>query len=206
VPPDIGYVRIGSFSGAGSVGDDFATAIQATIRARDGSGVIGWIVDLRGNGGGNMWPMLAGVGPILGSGIAGYFVPPAGAPTPFSYRDGTSFEGNNAAASVAAPYELRQPNPRVAVLTNQAVASSGEAIAVAFRGRPGTRTFGADTCGLPTANESYTLSDGATLFLTVAREADRTMTLYDSPLPPDERIDDPALTVQRAIAWLRGGS
>ena len=78
-----------------------------------------------------------------------------------------------AAARVAAPYELHRPDSRVAVLTNQAVASSGEAIAVAFRGRPGTRTFGADTCGLPTANESYTLSDGATLFLTVAREADR---------------------------------
>src|ERR1700727_3834452 len=33
----------------------------------------GWIVDLRGNTGGNMWPMLAGIGPILGDGVVGAF-------------------------------------------------------------------------------------------------------------------------------------
>jgi C-terminal processing protease CtpA/Prc len=103
------------------------------------------------------------------------------------------------------PYELVHAAPRVAVLTNRSVASSGEAIAVAFRGRPGTRTFGIDTCGLPTANDNFTLSDGATLFLTVALDADRTMTAYDSSLPPDERIDDPSALVERAIAWLRSG-
>ena len=30
--------------------------------------------DLRGNIGGNMWPMIAGVGPILGDGIIGWIV------------------------------------------------------------------------------------------------------------------------------------
>jgi len=34
----------------------------------------GWIIDLRGNGGGNMWPMLAGIGFVLGDGPAGSFV------------------------------------------------------------------------------------------------------------------------------------
>jgi hypothetical protein len=34
----------------------------------------GWIVDLRGNGGGNMWPMIAGIGPVLGSGTLGFSV------------------------------------------------------------------------------------------------------------------------------------
>jgi len=37
----------------------------------DRDDLIGWIVDLRGNGGGNMWPMLAGVGPVLGEGVVG---------------------------------------------------------------------------------------------------------------------------------------
>ena len=34
----------------------------------------GWIIDLRGNTGGNMWPMLTGIGPILGDGAVGSFV------------------------------------------------------------------------------------------------------------------------------------
>ena len=33
-----------------------------------------WIVDLRGNYGGNIWPMIAGVGPVLGEGIIGWIV------------------------------------------------------------------------------------------------------------------------------------
>ena len=50
--------------------------IQDQIKIMDHPYNIGWIVDLRGNGGGNMWPMLAGIGPILGEGIAGYFIDP----------------------------------------------------------------------------------------------------------------------------------
>ena len=34
----------------------------------------GWIVDLRGNFGGNMWPMLLSVEPLIGNGTLGYFV------------------------------------------------------------------------------------------------------------------------------------
>ena len=40
----------------------------------DRPGLIGWIVDLRTDGGGNMWPMMAGLGPILGEGIMGWIV------------------------------------------------------------------------------------------------------------------------------------
>lgn len=39
---------------------NFATAIQSEIRRLLAQRPCGWIVDLRGNRGGNMWPMLAG--------------------------------------------------------------------------------------------------------------------------------------------------
>jgi C-terminal processing protease CtpA/Prc len=35
----------------------------------DQGNLAGWIVDLRNNGGGNMWPMLTGIGSILGEGV-----------------------------------------------------------------------------------------------------------------------------------------
>src|SRR5215472_4943040 len=38
----------------------------------------GWLVDLRGNDGGNMWPMLAGIGPVLGEGDLRSFQAPGG--------------------------------------------------------------------------------------------------------------------------------
>ena len=152
-----------------------------------------------------MWPMIAGVGPILGTGTAGFFVPPVGTATRWGYNGQAAFLGSSAVQPVADPYLLRRSNPRVAVLTDKGVASSGEAVVVAFRGRPDTRSFGTETCGVPTANAGFGLSDGATLLLTTAVDADRNSRPYDSPIAPDELISDPAAVLQRAIEWIRGG-
>lgn len=56
----------------------------------DAPDLVGWIVDLRGNGGGNMWPMIAGVGPVLGEGTAGAFVDPDDNVTLWGYANGAS--------------------------------------------------------------------------------------------------------------------
>jgi hypothetical protein len=205
VPADIGYVRIATFSGADqAAARAFANSVQDQVRAADRLNLAGWIVDLRGNSGGNMWPMLAGVGPVLGSGVAGYFIPPAGSPTAWTYTDGVAAVNGAMAATVTTPYvPLRPSPPRVAVLTDSLVASSGEAITIAFRARPNTRSFGAATCGLSTANGSYRLSDGGMLFLTTALMADRTGFSYGNSIAPDESLAGDAAVVDRAIAWLR---
>lgn len=41
----------------------YVDSLQSQIGALDSAGACGWVVDLRENTGGNMWPMLAGVGP-----------------------------------------------------------------------------------------------------------------------------------------------
>jgi hypothetical protein len=206
VPPaDIGYVRITAF-GSTAPGADvaFADEIEGQIRARDSPELAGWIVDVRGNGGGNMWPMIAGVGSVLGEGVAGYFVAPFGAPpTHWGYEHGAAFLGDNEMVRTSAPYALIASAPRVAVLTDGAVASSGEAVAVAFRARPNTRSFGSPTCGLSTANQGFRLSDGGMLLLTVSVMADRTVTQYGDVLVPDEFVSGDSEVVQSAIAWLR---
>ena len=75
----------------------------------------GWIVDLRGNTGGNMWPMLTGIGPILGDGPAGSFVAADGNITWF-YQDGktgTRNPGGVETVSLTLDEEpaLRTPSP-----------------------------------------------------------------------------------------------
>jgi len=199
VPDTIGYVKVTAFSGSATEADAFANGIQRAIMASDRDGLIGWIVDVRGNGGGNMWPMLAGVGPVLGEGVAGYFIDPTGVEIVWEYRDGASWEGGVANQRVAAPYRLRRDRPRVAVLTDNGVASSGEATAIAFRGRPDTRSFGDRTCGLSTANELHPMSDGAALNLTGAVMADRGRTKYGYSIEPDETVTA-GQVVERAIA------
>jgi C-terminal processing protease CtpA/Prc len=107
---------------------------------------------------------------------------------------------------VSPPYRLRRPQPRVAVLSNIGIASSGEATLIAFRLRPNTRSFGEATCGLSTANATYPLSDGGSLTLTTSVMADRARNRFGDRIAPDEEFTDQAQAVQRAIAWLQTGS
>jgi carboxyl-terminal processing protease len=92
----------------------------------------------------------------------------------------------------------------VAVLTDIGVASSGEAIAIAFRARPNTRSFGTSTCGLSTAVAQFPLNRGGRIAVMTRVMADRTMMKYGGVVEPDELVSDPAEAVPRALAWLRG--
>ncbi len=145
---------------------------------------------------------------MLGDGVVGSFVVPGQGPVEWAYRDGAAMLGGRVQVPApAAPYRLRTPAPPVAVLTDRSTASSGEAVAVAFRGLRNARSFGEATAGLSSANENYTLPDSAMILLTVALDADRTGTVYGGPLAPDEPVpgapgaDAP---LAAALRWLAG--
>lgn len=187
----------------------FETKLQNVIADLDRSHPEGWIVDLRGNVGGNMWPMLAGIGPVLGEGdhlgesftTEGRFF--------WQYREGAAADVVDGKPDryppvEGVPYKLKM-SPKVAVLMDRRTGSSGEAIAICFRGRPQTRFFGEHTQGVSTGNKTIALSDGASLWLTVGVQADRTGKQYLEGLDPDEVVTEGgAAVVQAALQWLRG--
>jgi carboxyl-terminal processing protease len=203
LPVDIGYIRIGSFTGGFDAGNAFAQAAHDSIRTHDERDLAGWIVDLRGNLGGAIWPMLAGAGPVLGEGLVGYSIFPGGEPRPWEYVAGAALAGGQTQAQAPDPYALRDATPPVAVLQDGRVASAGEAVAIAFRGRPGARSFGTRSCGLATGVVTRSLTNGADLGLAVAWMADRHSGIYEAGVTPDETFGDPAAAVQRAVDWLR---
>ncbi|MEJ1096733.1 MULTISPECIES: S41 family peptidase [unclassified Pseudoxanthomonas] len=148
----------------------------------------GWVVDLRDNPGGNMWPMLSGLSTLLGKEPVGFFRDAKGRDTPWRIN----------------PPGMPIPdltNAQVAVLTGARTASSGEAIAVAFRGRPNTRSFGQPTAGLSTGNRQYELPGGARLGLATARFVDRTGQVYGEKISPDELVREQD-AISRAEKWL----
>ena len=180
----------------------------------------GWIIDLRGNTGGNMWPMLTGIGPILGDGPAGSFVAADGNVTWF-YQDGktgTRNPGGVETVSLTLDEEpaLRTPSPApVAVLVDSSTASSAEAITIAFHGRPDTRFFGTHTAGKSTAVQPFKLDDGAELYLTTAIDADRSGKSYPDGFTPDQIVSVSGSTmpqeandvvIQAAQTWLVAGT
>jgi carboxyl-terminal processing protease len=216
LPGRLGYLTIPGFSGGDAEAvQAFAALIQRRIAEVDAREPCGWIVDLRGNVGGNLWPMLAGLGPVIGEGDAGFIVADT-ARRAWEYRDGAALLGGAPVVRVPVPYRLTAADPPVAVLTGRRTASSGEALVIAFRGRRDARTFGQPTRGISTSTLSMKLSDGAVIALATAVFADRTGRSYGSVIEPDESVptevtataedqatpEDP--TVARASAWLRG--
>lgn len=168
----------------------YAADVRRILTALLAQNPQGWIVDLRGNTGGNMWPMLTGIGPILGEGVVGSFATADGN-LPWFYQDGkTGTRATSGPETVSlnlqdTPLRVSSPAP-VALLVDSSTANSAEAVAIAFHGRPQTRFFGQQTAGKSTAVQPFKLSDGAEIYLTTAVDADRTGKLFPAGITPDE--------------------
>lgn len=159
----------------------------------------GWIVDLRGNGGGNMYPMLAGLSPLLADGQFGGFVTNSGDTTPLEIADGGVAVGDNAGVQAADADKVEGP---VAVLADDMTGSSGEVTLLAFHGADGVRTFGTPTAGYTSANQTINLYDGTQMLLTAAMLQDRNGdTLAEVPIEPDEETTSDAAP-EAAKTWL----
>jgi len=166
----------------------------------------GWVVDLQGNSGGNMWPMLSGVSALLPKGAALSFRDRAGEDTAVTVQaDGAGTEGWTA---VSVGDRERRAGAPIAVLQDRSTASSGEAILVAFRGVENVRSFGQSSAGLASANGVHVLSDGSRIVLTAAEFVDRTGRVFgDRRVDPDVNVHfNPVSSPDAAMsarAWLR---
>lgn len=188
---------------------EYVDSAHEAIETADSEKVCGWIVDLRESGGGTMWPVLAALGPILGTGEIGFFIgrdPDEKAV--WFYRDSAagmlieSEETVRARPSTAAP-ELFNARPPVAVLVSKDTASAGEAVAVAFIGRERTRLFGQPTFGHASANGTVPMPDGAMLVFPIAYAADRNGVRHFPNVSPDVEVKQDRME-EVAEEWLLG--
>ena len=167
------------------------TLTSGLIQARD-DGACGAIVDLRGNYGGDMGPMLAGLSPLLPDGEVLEFVT-AGGSMPVSVSGNAVNGGGSAVETAGGKWDAP-----TAVLVDEHTASSGEATMLSFRGLERSRSFGAPTAGYASANMVYDFPDGSALMLTMAKDKARTGEIFsEDPIQPDEPGDEDA-----ALAWL----
>jgi len=202
--PGVAYLHVPDFtrSAAATV---YARTLQQIIGAIDATGPVGWIVDLTDNTGGSMFPMMVGLGPLFDGEELGAIASPHGWRINWRYVAGQCVVGPGLCLALDPPIVQLQHRPApVAVLIGPSTVSSGELMAVAFRGQALTRSFGQPTAGCSTCNQGYTLSDGAEIFLTVGVYVDRTGQHYGGAIPPDVVVTgDQAALYTAASAWLR---
>lgn len=152
----------------------------------------GAVIDLRGNLGGNMYPMIASVHRFI--------------------KDGENmlrFRGRKRTSWIPMSFVLSSEGVQagdyfdcpVAILTDSLTASSGEATLICFLGEDKVRTFGGPTAGYASCNSSFRMPDGSYLVLTTGCDVSRTGEVFcDDPIVPDVLTDSP---LDSALLWLQ---
>lgn len=181
----------------------YVHSLRASITAAPSP--CGYVLDLRGNSGGNMMAMISGLSALLGDGSPGGYVSRSGLERwhlrggVFLVRqpNGAEQVALNVAGSARLPNGDKLP---VALLLDGGTASSGEITAVAFQGRARTRSFGQHSYGVSTSTSGFALPDGANLVLVDAQVQDRNGRRYPDGIAPDEVLQgDPSA---RARSWV----
>ncbi|MEM7036746.1 MAG: S41 family peptidase [Bacteroidota bacterium] len=205
----IGYLRVVGI-GPGDVQAQ-ADLIRDGLKALKEKGADRWIVDLRFNGGGNMEPMIAGLAPLIGKGkIGGAMNSKGEISRQYSIENGQFNHHGRIPCEMADAPKIGSKE-KVAVLLSRYTISSGEMVAVTFKGRPHTRFFGEATAGYTTGNGYDPITEDLVLIISQDVFADRNDKAYRKYVDVDEEIPFPHRTdlrkdpqFERAVQWLKG--
>lgn len=183
---NIAYISLPQFSGNAEEGVKYANTVLDALP----TSLNGVIIDLQGNRGGNMYPMIAAIHRFL--------------------PDDTilKFRMRSNAMSINVDYALRVAGVErqapivcpIALLTDEWTGSSGEAVLLCFRGLEKACTFGTPTAGYASCNSLFPLPDGSQLVLTIGEDIARTGEAFcDDPILPDVSTEKPFET---ALEWI----
>ena len=182
----IAVIKLPRFSGNAEDGIEYANTVLKGL-SDDLRGVV---IDLRGNSGGNMYPMIAAIHRFLPDDILLKFT---------SRKKPITINKYYILNSTCIDEQGRIECP-VALLTDDWTGSSGEAVMLCFRGLDYSRTFGIPTAGYASANKTYPLPDGSMLVLTIGEDVARTGEVFcDDPIAPDVVSETP---LEDAIKWI----
>lgn len=184
---DIGYLRIVGIGPQQDIQQE-AKVIRDGIAGLARQGATKWILDLRFNGGGNMYPMLEGLAPLLGEGKIGGAQFASGWTADWYIQDGDFYRSGYGPIHLPPNPEI-SPEAKVAVLISPFTMSSGEVVATCFKERKNTIFIGEATGGYVTETNWQPISEDLFMSIAVSRYMDRTGKIYYVDIQPDVEID-----------------
>ncbi|WP_439555022.1 S41 family peptidase [Dyadobacter sp.] len=149
-----------------------------------------WIIDLRLNYGGSMFAMLGGLNKLIGDGTIGSFVNREGKePHNWIMKGGDFYDQQEQRTSSGMRCKSQTKPGKIAVLTGPITASSGEAVAVAFRSLDNSRIFGEPTKGFTTGLSGFAVGKDLVFFIATTYYADAKGRVYKQGVVPDTQIN-----------------
>ena len=181
----IAAIKLPQFMGNSEDGIKYANTVLNALP----NTLQGVIIDLRGNRGGNMYPMIAAVHRFLPDDII----------LQLRTRRNNMKINVEYVMNVAGVARQASIDCPVALLTDEWTGSSGEAVLLCFRGLKNARTFGAPTAGYASCNQPFSLPGGSQLILTTGEDVARTEEAFcDDPIDPDVLTEMP---LEDALVW-----
>ena len=187
----IAYIALPAHSGVKVLDSLYVHTVLDFLQVNQGAN--GVVLDLRDNTGGNMYPMIASVSPLLPNGTV------------------ISFKSRKRTTPIPLDYVMREARLQgdiskfpsttpVAILTNEWTGSSGEATLLCFKGLDNVRTFGVPTAGYASSNMTHRLADGYMLLITTSCDVARTGEVFcEDAIVPDVVTETP---LEEAIGWI----
>ena len=172
-----------------------------------------WVIDLIGNGGGEIWPMILAIAPLLDKGNIGSFSSLKGKDCPVSkcpkhewpcncWMNKNKWVGSGAHQmdhlSIQKPCKHLK-SQKIFILTDSSTLSAAEAVVVAFKGQKNVYHIGQPTGGLSSANSRHSLSNGANVVIPGSVFADCNGKLYGGKIKPDITISEEILNNDRLL-------
>lgn len=207
------YVRVPAMNAFGEAAiNQAAQSLYDSLIQYESEKPKGFIIDLRLNSGGNMYPMLAGLSPVFGNGFLAFELDADDKLVrKWSIRDGDLAINDNKVTSIKQPFKAAFEKLPVVVLTGPVTASSGSMVAIAFKHRPNTALIGENTAdGYTTSNGYFQYAPNLTFMFATSFVADRSAKVHKNAVPADlvifrdDNFDNPAMDekVQTAIKWM----
>lgn len=186
------YIRIpGNNDFAFKKVDSIANDITNHINKVNSTKIKAWIIDLRINTGGNMYPILLGLKEFIGSDniVFGGFRNSTGESSgQWEIKDGKMMiDGIELVRQVPLKIPIRK-DITIVVLTSCYTASAGEMTAISLIGRKNTFVVGEATADYTTAVQGFRINKDAGLNLSTDHVVDRNSKIYTSNIQPDVEV------------------
>ncbi len=187
----IGYIRItGNDDFAFKKVDSLANDIVSHVNTINSNKIKGWIIDLRLNTGGNMYPILLGLKEFIGNNLTfGGFRDAQNKSTGnWKIENGQLLiDGNVLYRKKDLEYFIKTDIP-IVILTSCYTASAGEMTAIAFIGRTNTFIVGEPTANYTTAVQGFRINENSGLNLSTDYVVNRALKVYKSNILPDFEV------------------
>lgn len=188
LPGKTGYIRVPSIQAYDKKQVNiYAQSLYDSVVHLANKGVKGFIVDLRLNGGGNIYPMLSGLSLLLGNQVIAYETDIEDSVVrKWEIKNGNFVIGGYQATDIIVkPVTALQSMP-VVVLTGPVTKSSGSMTAIAFKKRPKAILIGEPTAdGYTTSNGYFQIAPNLMLNFATSFVADRAMIVYKTAVTPE---------------------